>query len=353
METEESSKSTAVPDEATIAKTTIEMLTSDAEIVAAYGAGTLTVRVLMTAVAGRYGVTDAARAKAFFKPTVKATLMDYMVKNDPPITPAGLQYACSTGNLDAIRRLLDGGCDINERDSQSFTTPLFVACGSGQVEAARLLLNRGADVELRGKQQMPPLVAACDAGHYGVVCLLTFVGRANVNCATDKGSTPLLVASSRGHLAMAKILIDRGADVNYRRDQDGLTALLMACSQGHTEIVRLLIDRGGADINVAAPDGRTPFFVACQTGHYDVVELLMHKGAIMDKDRGGVLPLEYAISKGHIAIAELLRPGIMEAVEALKAAKGEISTLSAEQLAALAPIRANFKRVQEAARPAP
>jgi ankyrin repeat protein len=89
--------------------------------------------------------------------------------------------------------------------------------------------------------------------------------------------------------------------------------------------------------------------MACQTDHYDIVELLMHKGAITDKTYEGMLPLEYAISKGHIAIAELLRPGIMEA---LKATKGKSSTISAQHLAALAPIRANarFRQAQEAAR---
>ena len=87
METEEAPKSTVLPDEATIAKTTREVLTNDAEIVAAYGAETLTVRVLLTAVACRLGVTDAARIAEFVRPTVKATLEDF-VPNDAFTTPA-------------------------------------------------------------------------------------------------------------------------------------------------------------------------------------------------------------------------------------------------------------------------
>ena len=161
----------------------------------------------------------------------------------------------------------------------------------------------------------------------------------------------LLAASARGHVATTKLLIDRGADVNWRRDQDGINALLIACNGGHTEIVRLLIDRGGADINLAdAPDGRTPFFVACQKGHYDIVELLMHKGAITDKVYGGVLPLEVAISKGHRAVAELLRPGIMEAMEVLMATEGNFSMLSAEHLTVLAPLTAKAKEAARRAR---
>ena len=343
METEEAPKSTVVPDEATIAKTTREVLTNDAEIVADYGAKTLTVRVLLKAVAGRLNVTpvtDAAWAKAILLPTVKATLMDYMADHNQAIS---LRNACAAGDLDAIRQLLDGGCDINELRG-AYETPLFVACKNGQVEAARLLLDRGADVELSGKNL--PLVTACSKGHYGVVCLLIFVGRANVNSVTDEGLTPLLAASIKGHLSTVKILIDRGADVNWSQDPDGITALLMACHCGHTDVVRLLIDRGGADINLAAPDGRTPLFVACHAGHYDIVELLMHKGAITDKVHNGVLPLEVAISKDHGAIAELLRPGIMEAFRALKATEGNFSTLSAEHRAVLAPLTANFKQAQ-------
>ncbi|KAH8058889.1 hypothetical protein JL720_13903 [Aureococcus anophagefferens] len=72
-----------MPDAATIAKTTVETLTSDAEIVTAYGTGALTARVLIKAVAGKLGVTDAAQAKAFVKPTVKATLMDFIANYVP------------------------------------------------------------------------------------------------------------------------------------------------------------------------------------------------------------------------------------------------------------------------------
>ena len=60
MDAEEAPKSAVVPDEATIAKATVEMLTGDAEVVAAYGAGTLTVRVLMTAVAGKLAASFQA-----------------------------------------------------------------------------------------------------------------------------------------------------------------------------------------------------------------------------------------------------------------------------------------------------
>ena len=268
-----------------------------------------------------------------------------------------LRDACAAGDLGEIRRLLDGGCDIDELHDEQ--TPLYHACDNGQIEAARLLLHRGADVELSGKNY-PPLLAACASGCYGVACLLTFVGRANVNrvsegMRSEEYFTPLFVASVKGYPVIAKLLIDRGADVNWAKDEKNITALVMACHNGHTEVVRVLIDRGGANINAVGSNGRTPFFVACAAGCYDVVELLMKKGAITDTECDGRLPLEIAIGKGHRAVAELLRPGIMEAVEAVTAPQGtgvgvKLSELSAEHVVALAPLTAAAAKAKEAAR---
>jgi hypothetical protein len=276
-----------------------------------------------------------------------------------------LLTACGRGNIDEIRQLLEIGCDVNvmvplpesmgTHAGTHFTTPLYTACAGNQIEVARLLVNRGADVEL-SSGGFTPLLLASAAGHYGMVCLLIFVGRANIDCVTDKGATPFSMASSGGFLAIVRLLLDRGADVN-RTFEDGATALHLACQDGHTEVVGLLIDRG-ADINAALPDGRTAFFVACDCNHYDIVELLMRKGAITDKatTERGILPLGVAISNGHVAIAELIRPGIMGAIEVLAkrsgndgqlliervARSGDDSQLSAEHAAALAPLRAHF-----------
>ena len=249
---------------------------------------------------------------------------------------ANLQAACRAGNLAEIRRLLDFGCDINELDPRG-TTPLFAACAHGQVEAARLLLNRGADVE-GGTGVNKPLLIACSEGHYGVVCLLIFVGRANINPTPSA----LFIASAKNHLAVVKLLLNRGADMSWRR-YDGMTALIFACRNGRTELARLLIDRG-ADMNEALPDGRTCIYHACASNHHDIVQLLITRGAVVDFEAlcGGysVTPLELALSRGHFASAELLRPGITEAHEAfmLMVARNDAYLVSDEQEIILAPI---------------
>ena len=126
METEEAPKSTVVPDEATIAKTTVEVLTKEAEIVAAYGAGTLTVNMLVTAVAGRLGVTDAAQIAEFVRPTVKATLENF-VPNGAFTTPAKDAAPCDAETV-AVDRVETALGDLEISD-----------LGADDLEALKLL----------------------------------------------------------------------------------------------------------------------------------------------------------------------------------------------------------------------
>ena len=93
-------------------------------------------------------------------------------------------------------------------------------------------------------------------------------------------------------------------------------------------------------MNEALPDGRTCIFLACQCNHHDIVQLLITRGAVVDFVYNGMTPLEMAVSKGHYVSAELLRPGITEAWEALKLmmARKDAYLVSDEQKIILAPI---------------
>jgi ankyrin repeat protein len=67
--------------------------------------------------------------------------------------------AARRGNVDVIEALLDGGADIEARDSAG-DTPLRRAVNCNQVEAARMLLARGADTHSKGSRGLTPVLAA-------------------------------------------------------------------------------------------------------------------------------------------------------------------------------------------------
>jgi truncated hemoglobin YjbI len=70
-----------------------------------------------------------------------------------------LHMAARRGNAGVIEALLDGGADIEARDSAG-DTPLRRAVNCNQLEAARLLLARDADRHSTGSRSLTPALAA-------------------------------------------------------------------------------------------------------------------------------------------------------------------------------------------------
>jgi len=117
--------------------------------------------------------------------------------SESPSPIADLWTAASQGNLEAIKRHLAAGADINARFvapgiPASGATPLHLAVLADQREVARYLAECGADLNARARD--------------------------------EHGGTPLHWAAALGRLEMARILIEAGADVNAR-DIHGFTPL--------------------------------------------------------------------------------------------------------------------------------
>ncbi|KAF2022633.1 ankyrin [Setomelanomma holmii] len=126
---------------------------------------------------------------------------------DAPPTYA-LHLASSAGLSSAVVRLLDAGCDTNERDG-SGGTPLYHACLEAHLKIVHTLLSASADVNAQGE-------------HYG---------------------NALQAASYGGHEAVVRLLLDKGADFNAQGGHYG-NALRVASHEGHEAVVRLLRDKG-------------------------------------------------------------------------------------------------------------
>ena len=63
--------------------------------------------------------------------------------------------AARRGNVPVAQALLDGGADLEARDTLG-ETPLRRAVNCGKVEMVAFLLSRGADVHTKGKSGLSP-----------------------------------------------------------------------------------------------------------------------------------------------------------------------------------------------------
>ncbi|TAN43852.1 MAG: peptidase C14 [Nitrospirae bacterium] len=94
------------------------------------------------------------------------------------------------------------------------TDPFFNAAYSGDIDAVKTLIEQGADVNVRvGVSGLMPLNYAAGRGHINVVALLIEKG-ADLNARDGSGHTPLEFAAILGHANITKLLIDKGADID-------------------------------------------------------------------------------------------------------------------------------------------
>jgi ankyrin repeat protein len=177
-----------------------------------------------------------------------------------------LARAATSGDVDAIDRLLEQGVDINARGYRGITV-LLATLEAENKEGFQALLERGADPNLLTSYGASVVHFAADhPDPWWLEITLRHHGDPNlVNAGSPyvPNQTPLFYAITRSDLsetkavrtAKVRLLIEAGANVNHRdaRDVDplGEAALAIHCNY---EVVWLLLE-AGADFQVRDKDG--------------------------------------------------------------------------------------------------
>lgn len=115
-----------------------------------------------------------------------------------------LQTAAKVGSIEAIKKLIGEGKDVNEKDARGIT-PLGVAVGFNRVDAVKELLANGADVALTDKQGNTVLHYAAGYGRVEAAEMLLGAG-ADAKAMNNDNQTPLDVAELNREVVMIKYL---------------------------------------------------------------------------------------------------------------------------------------------------
>lgn len=79
--------------------------------------------------------------------------------------------SCAVGDVEALKELLQGGANKDEKDDEG-RTALHFACGYGEIACARELIKAGADVDAKDGNDNTPLHYAAGYGQAEAIQLL-------------------------------------------------------------------------------------------------------------------------------------------------------------------------------------
>jgi len=190
-----------------------------------------------------------------------------------------LVIAASDNDLETVKKLINEGADVNNRDEYTYTTALDEAVMHGNRDIVRALINAGANVNARAGNKQTALMRLDEDATAALVWDLVAAG-ARVNARDSDGDTPLIMAAQYSTVEVVRALISAGAKINAS-NHEGQTALMAAAGAGKVGIVEALFN-AGADINARDHDGNTALKRAEENSNSDVVEFLKIHNALED-----------------------------------------------------------------------
>ena len=233
--------------------------------------------------------------------------------------------AAAEGNLNAVKKYLAEGIDINAKGGSLKSTVLLSATLYDQVEMVECLIQNGADVNAKGEDGATALHAAAFLGQYQVAKILIQNG-ADVNARNNDGETVIsgtmadwettkFIAGilqlkldrekvETGRDQTASFLRQQGAKAEFA-DPTGNDIWTMA-GAGNVQAVKEHLAKG-IDVDAKNKDGATALHIASLLGQYEIAELLIQRGADVNiKGNDGATALHAAVFLGQYREAKLL-----------------------------------------------
>lgn len=196
-------------------------------------------------------------------------------KNDPIIK------AIESGDINAIKNMLNNGLYVDSRDDNNGNTMLMVAAEHGNVEICKLLINKGAKVNAKASMGFTPLLMAIGSENTDSIVTLLLQNGAHIDQENNGGVTALDLAVCCEKLSTIKLLLDNGANVDGNIYTQGLTPIMYAVSGIgviNEKMTKLLINYG-ADVNIKTSDGESVLSMAKDTNNKNLIKILEDAGA--------------------------------------------------------------------------
>jgi uncharacterized protein len=207
-------------------------------------------------------------------------LSDIVNAQTPPSTYEQAQYsifhkAVFDGDLLKVKRLINEGADLEERDDAGRTAVHLAAFASNE-ELLTALVDAGADINALENDRYDVITIAAVENDTEMLQVALSLGAKPDNITSPYDGTALIAAAHLGHYETVLLLIEAGAPLDHVNNL-GWTALIESIVLGdggdrHVRTARALID-AGADVSIADRSGVTPLAHAKQRGYQEMVIL--------------------------------------------------------------------------------
>ncbi|MBC9937578.1 MULTISPECIES: ankyrin repeat domain-containing protein [unclassified Leucobacter] len=234
----------------------------------------------------------------------------------PPELPqaeldARLRAAAWANDVDAARKLIEQGADVNAKDD-TVQSAYLIATSEGRLELLRLTLAHGANVHDLDSWVGTGLIRAAERGHWDVVGELIQAGTPldHVNRIGYQAihEAVWLGRDDPTYHATVRVLVAGGVQFQAPSGFEGLTPLQMAYSKGYPTQAALL------EALAATPLPADPvpaLLAAAAAGDANGVALALRAGAPADsvdtQGRSALEIAEHAGHAGHLASAQVIR----------------------------------------------
>ena len=227
---------------------------------------------------------------------------------DPNFGASVLAAAVVRNQVETAKYLIENGADVNQA-SQDGSTPLHTAALFGFAESAELLIDSGADIFARGQGGSPSDITNADweTTLYIASIIQLDVNEEDVMAGREKVrellgerlnelayENPFIAILTNNLEALQTSLAKSDGDLNQHDPQSGAGLLTMAAISADGQIAEVLLE-AGADPNFVGQDGGTPLHAAVFFGKADIVKALLAHGAKKDTmNNDGATPLDVA-----------------------------------------------------------
>ena len=114
-------------------------------------------------------------------------------------------HSAGAGQLGSVRILLEGGLDVNVRDTDG-STPIMAAVTCSRLSVAKYLVLRGADVNAKNNSHADAMILAVVARNHSMASFLLKSGFDLASSRSAKGRSPPEIAKSIGDKRMERLL---------------------------------------------------------------------------------------------------------------------------------------------------